>query len=117
MRKLTTIQQKENLNHVFAKDEKGAGGANHEYVVHITPTEDAVITFQNGPRKEQGSVHGLVDQDLLEIVKDRLTGFQEGDFASEYNAKALYHLNKALEAMNQRVEDRIKRNVLGTYNK
>ena len=34
MRKLETIQNNENLNDVFAADEIGPGGANHEY--HIT---------------------------------------------------------------------------------
>ena len=30
MRKLNTIQKRENLNEVFAADEIGPGGANHE---------------------------------------------------------------------------------------
>lgn len=118
---LDTVQKKEKLNVVLATDEVGNGGAHHKYLVvadkHLAQPKEFEINFQKGPRNEEGSTHGVLDQDLLEIVKDRLTGFQEGPFASEYNAKALYHLNKALEAMNQRVEDRIKRNVLGTYKK
>ena len=31
MRKLDTIQKRENLNEIYAIDEKGNGGANHKY--------------------------------------------------------------------------------------
>ena len=34
MRELTTIQKREKLNKVFAVDEKGNGGANHEYSIY-----------------------------------------------------------------------------------
>ena len=76
-----------------------------------------LISFQNGTRKDENSTHGIIDSDLLEIVRDRLIGFQSGEFASEYNAKALEHIEIALMYMNRRVEDRIERNVLGTYKK
>ena len=42
---------------------------------------------------------------------------QAGPFASEYNEKALEHIELALMYLNRRVEDRIERNVLGTNNK
>ena len=119
-RQLETIQTKEKLNMVYACDEKGNGGANHLYqIVSIEGNHDVdvMIRFQNGPRKQPDSIHGVLDTDLLEIVRDRLKCFQEGPFASEYNAEALEHVEKALEAMNRRVEDRIKRNVLGTKQK
>ena len=118
MRKLSTIQKRENLNTVFAVDEIGPGGANHEYAIHANPQEtDArlmgTIQFQKGPRKEEDSIHGVIDSDLLEIVRDRLKAFQDGPFASEYNAQALIHVEEALMWLNRRVEDRIERNVLG----
>ena len=120
-RKLNTIQKVEKLNNVFAVDEPGPGGANHKYAVRSNTTEEAhdyaVIEFQKGPRKEPASVHGVLDTDLLEIVKDRLQGFQSGDFATEDNAKALEHIEIALMYMNKRVMDRYERNVLGTYEK
>lgn len=126
MEKLITIQKREKLNDVYAMDEKGPGGANHQYVVEYTlypvgKTEEtytaATIQFQCGPRKEEESHYGVIDSDLLEIVRHRLQCFQAGPFATEYNAKALEHLEIALMYMNRRVEDRIERNVLGTYNK
>lgn len=126
MEKLVTIQKREKLNDVFAMDEIGPGGANHQYAIEYTlhpvgKVEETytagTIQFQCGPRLEQGSMYGVIDSDLLEIVRHRLQCFQAGPFASEYNAKALEHIEIALMYMNRRVEDRIERNVLGTYNK
>ena len=120
MRELNTIQKREKLNTIYATDEKGNGGANHEYHIVIEAEEDAaydvrIIKFQEGPRKDINSTQGIIDSDLLEIVRDRLKSFQKGPYSSEYNAEALDHIEKALEALNRRVEDRIKRDVLGTY--
>lgn len=122
MRELSTIQKREKLNKVYAVDEKGNGNANHMYQIDLQTVEDgcdlvSYISFQNGARKEENAIHGVLDGDLLEIVRDRLIGFQNGAFASEYNAKALEHIELALMYMNRRVEDRIERNVLGTNNK
>ena len=124
MRELNTIQKREKLNTVYATDEKGSGGANHTYAIHkngentnIENEPLAIIRFQNGARKEWGSIHGVIDTDLLEIVRDRLKGFQSGEFATRENACALTHIEEALMWMNRRVEDRIERKVLGTDEK
>lgn len=125
MRELNTIQKREKLNRVYAIDEKGNGGANHRYEIDCPLGETngfphsnvTIIQFQNGARKLHDSVHGVLDTDLLEIVRDRLKGFQSGEFATRENALALTHIEEALMWMNRRVEDRIERNVLGTNNK
>ena len=127
MEKLTTIQKREKLNDVYAIDDKGNGGASHSYsIVSYEEREEgyvyipetyAVINFQNGARKEDNSIHGVIDSDLIEIVKHRLEAFQKGPFSSRENAITLTHLEEALMWMNRRVEDRIERNVLGTNNK
>lgn len=128
MRELSTIQKREKLNKVYAVDEKGNGNANHLYHINaiietpgLSGKSEAItdwdIQFQNGARQDENAIHGVLDGDLLEIVRDRLIGFQSGAFASEYNAKALEHIELALMYMNRRVEDRIERNVLGTYQK
>jgi hypothetical protein len=125
MEKLITIQKREKLNDVYSVDEKGPGGAHHRYVIcehgetcwqcgNNSEGIMADIQLQCGPRKEEGSIHGVIDTDLLEIVRDRLKSFQDGPFVSEYNTKALEHIEDALMWMNRRVEDRIERNVLGT---
>ena len=120
MEKLSTIQKRENLNDVFICDEAGNGGANHKYLISSADESAdvyAVIQFQNGARKLPESIHGVLDTDLLEIVRHRLQAFQKGQFATRENAVALTHIEEALLWMNKRVEDRIERNVLGTNNK
>ena len=121
MRKLDTIQKRNNLNTVYAVDEPGIGNANHAYQVVVTNYEGHevpyAITFQIGPRKEKDSIHGLLDTDLLEIVRDRLKGFQSGDYPCRENSLALTALENCLLWMNFRVEEREKRGVLGTNNK
>ena len=116
LRKLSTIQKRENLNSVYAADDPGIGNANHKYIV-VCGDESVDISFQNGPRKDPTSMHGILDVDLLEIVRDRLKGFQSGEFACRENAFALTMLEGALMWLNKRVEDRIERQVLGTNNK
>ena len=118
--KLSTIQKREKLNEVLVTDDKGNGGANHRYQIVDVSNPDIVygnIILQNGARKLDNSVHGVLDTDLLEIVRHRLQCFQKGPFATRDNAVALTHVEEALMWMNRRVEDRIERDVLGTNNK
>lgn len=119
--RLSTIQKRNNLNEVFRESGEGPGGAHHVYLVRQPVSEEVAfithIRFQCGPRKEPESDHGLLDTDLLEIVRDRLKSFQSGEFACRENACALTHIEEALMWMNKRVEDRAERGVLGTYQK
>ncbi|NFI06004.1 ABC transporter ATPase [Clostridium botulinum] len=121
MKELSTIQKREKLNKVFATDEIGPGGANHEYVIvsdaGLQVPKEQEIVFQNGARNETNSIAGMIDSDLLEIVRHRLQCFQAGPFSSRENACALTHIEEALMWMNRRVEDRIERNVLGKNEK
>lgn len=129
MRELNTIQKVEKLNHVFADDSHDTvGGAAHHYMISrpsVEPGDDnypdydtfAWVDFQCGARNDENSTIGVLDADLLEIVRDRLKGFQSGEFATDDNAKALEHVEIALMYMNKRVMDRYERNVLGTYEK
>lgn len=117
---LITIQKHNKLNRVFREDEIGPGGAHHEYHIVCADNEHysfPTIMFQKGPRNDEKSIRGVLDTDLLEIVRDRLKSFQAGDFACEENAEALRHIEIALMYMNKRVEDRAERQVLGTNNK
>jgi hypothetical protein len=119
---LSTIQKREKLNTVIVLDDKGNGGAHHKYTIESYDNEDELyrvtdIYFQDGARKLPTSIHGVLDSDLLEIVRHRLQCFQQGEFATRENAIALTHIEEALLWMNKRVEDRIERNVLGTNQK
>lgn len=130
MTALDTIQKENKLNAVYRYGDVGPGGAYHDYAVVMTRsgvTRDgfqvgglitsAKIEFQKGPRTDPDARMGVLDCDLLEIVRDRLAAFQAGPYACEENAQALAHIELALLWMNKRVEDRAKRNVLGTYEK
>lgn len=119
MQKLETIQKRENLNEVYRMGQTGPGGAYHEYMIVSAYGQNILehIQFQNGPRAAQDSVSGVCDQDLLEIVRDRLKAFQAGPYACFQNDRALMYLEQALIQLNERVEDRIKRGVLGTMSK
>jgi hypothetical protein len=111
-------------------DEPGAGGANHLYMVtgfdtetnqsdpfvsrHGQSAKHSTILFQNGPIKEVG-VNGLTQEALVAVVIDRMESFQNGPYACEQNAKALYHLGRALGYLQLRTLQRIARGVEGTH--
>lgn len=123
MEKLSTVQQLGKLNEVYRVGEKGPGGAYHNYMIAKAKENGeespivALIKFQKGPRKSPEARTGVLDTDLIEIVRDRLRSFQEGEFACKENATALGYLEAALSAMNDRVKNRIDRGVLGTEEK
>lgn len=124
MKKLSTIQKRNNLNEVYRVGDIGPGGAYHQYNIVGFPKDEndmgqfqEIIRFQKGPRSEKSSVHGVLDSDLLEIVRDRLCCFQQGEYATRENEMALRHIEEALMWMNKRAEDRAERGVLGTYEK
>lgn len=120
MQKLDTIQKRGNLNEVYRIDEPGPGGAYHKYQIRgDTPygTNLEHISFQKGPRSDREAQHGVLDCDLLEIVRDRLKCFQEGEYACQENDHALLFVEEALKWLNQRVENRIARGVLGKEEK
>lgn len=114
-------------------DEPGAGGANHAYQIEgmdlrynasvpniekYDSDKDQYIDifFQNGPIPEKGT-NGVTHEALLSIVADRLTCFQNGPFANDYNKEALEHVWNALAALKRRTEERLARAVEGTHQK
>lgn len=117
---------------ITVKDQPGAGGANHLYVVagfntqtnasdpftarHGKPAEYATILFQNGPIGEVG-INGLTQEVLLAIVVDRLRSFQAGQFACRENAIALTKIEEAMHWLQQRTLRRMRAGVEGTHGK
>jgi hypothetical protein len=103
---------------VAVTDEPGSGGANHMYEVSgykgKSGANSVLIEFQNGPINEAG-VNGLTHEVLLAIVADRLRSFQQGPFASRYNALALTHIEDAQNWLNRRTLERMRRGVEGTH--
>ena len=106
---------------VVAVDEKGQGNANHEYIIKAVSVGDVSgrlgeVHFQNGPIKEAG-VNGVMNEDLIAIVIDRMFGFQSGDYACDDNEMALQSLEAALGFLNHRTKKREDRGVEGTHEK
>ena len=104
---------------IVATDEKGAGGAYHEYSIW-TKTGDfdyydqklCQISFQNGGMQEAG-INGIHNEHLIAILMHRLRCFQDGPFPSEYNADAFEGLRTARLSLEARTRDRINRGVEG----
>lgn len=120
MEKLSTIQKRNNLNAVYRTGDPDPGGAYHDYDIYPAEGSEvalACIEFQKGARLDPEARQGILDCDLLEIVRDRIRSFQNGPYATKENELALFHIESALLWMNKRVEDRAERNVLGTMQK
>lgn len=93
------------------------GNSSHLYLVSELGREDAEnhadIEFQHGPVKEVG-INGITNEVLIEIVLDRLAGFQSGKFACLANANAIHCFREGLGHLMGRTADRIARGVEGT---
>lgn len=115
---------------VTVKDEQGAGGANHLYMIegfntasnasdpftqrHGAPAQHATILFQNGPINEVG-VNGVTHEVLLAILADRLRAFQAGPYSCRENAIALTKIDEARMWLQSRTLARMARGVEGTH--
>lgn len=113
MRKINTIQKRENLNQLHSLDDM-PGRAPAVYTVSRGDKIIQDIRFQKGPRGEEGSKAGVLSTDLLEIARDQLMQFQKEGLACKENNEALRHIEESLMWLNKRVEDRIEREVLGS---
>lgn len=132
MREITSHRVEGDTNDglkIEVRDEPGPGGANHAYFItgmdfrkndawndvgdaQVPEHARCEIVFQCGGIPENG-VNGMTHEALLAIVIDRLERFQDGPFASQYNATALQNAREALRALQKRTLDRIKRGVEG----
>lgn len=90
--------------------------APHAYTVHAVE-DDALlckIHFQEGPIKECG-VNGVCNEDLINMVIDRLEHFQDSEFRCRENAVAITKLEEALLWLRKRTMGREQRGVEGTH--
>lgn len=88
----------------------------HVYAVDLGDGEPVIINFQSGPVKEVG-VNGVQNEDLLEILIDRLEYLQaekNGMFACKENKMALLNLKDADKWQKARTAKRVSRGVEGT---
>ena len=96
--------------------DESAFGVNHAFGIYHEGESDGVkfttIEFQKGPVKEFG-INGITEEVLLEIIIDRLEGFQKTEFCTGLNRDALTNLYAALGSLNDRTALRILRGVEG----
>jgi hypothetical protein len=115
MGRVRTVQGGDGDRQIFSEGRKGPGGAYHQYAVGLignVPGIVAQIKFQKGCARKKGW-NGCTNEDLLNVVRDRLECFQAGPFPCKENDRALVHVQRALKALNKRTADRKKRNVEG----
>lgn len=98
------------------RDDK-AGRASHKYKVFFAGKIVADIQFQHGPRSNESSKRGLLDEAILAILLDRFDGFLEGPYSCAETIETHKHLTAALDAIKKRANDRAARNVLGRNEK
>ena len=98
------------------REKETSFNAPHNYEVRSSDFGELlnIIHFQEGPIDEVG-INGVMNENLIVMVMDRLEHFQDSEYACEENELALKHLDLALEAMNKRTIDRIDRGVEGTH--
>ncbi|PFF33210.1 hypothetical protein CN335_21335 [Bacillus thuringiensis] len=63
------------------------------------------IKFQEGPIQENG-VNGAQIEDVIDMLVDRLQGFQQGGFPCRENALAITKLEEARLWLNERTRKR-----------
>jgi hypothetical protein len=73
-----------------------------------------VIKFQEGTVEEVG-VNGVQIEDIIDILVERLQGFQNGGFPCRENALAITHLQEAQNWLYRRTMERKKQGVEGKY--
>ena len=98
---------------------KGSGGAVTEYIIRRKKYGGNLgyIKFQEGGIKDHMDVNGVTNENLLQIVIDRLRCFQKGKYPCEENECALAYCNNALKMLELRTKERIQRGVEGKETK
>jgi hypothetical protein len=79
-----------------------------------------VVNWQDGPRGQEGTdelaePNGAFVEDVIYAALQRLEFFEDSKYKSEYNARAIKHLKRAIEALYERSNERGARNVLGKH--
>jgi hypothetical protein len=76
------------------------------------------ISWQNGPLgrgEDRKEPNGAFVEDIINVIKDRLEFYQQGEFASKFNERALTALAIASFELENRTMDRESRGVEGTH--
>ena len=79
-----------------------------DFLYYINSNEGKLlgsVMLQDGPVGQEGTLDGIYDADLLEIVRDRLRAMQKSNQACDYNARALTHIEEALYQLKLKKEN------------
>lgn len=78
------------------------------------PVDFIDIKFQEGTVEDNG-VNGAQIEDVIDVLVDRLIGFQKGNFPCRENALAITHLQEAQNWLYRRTMEREKQGVEGRH--
>lgn len=98
---------------VMAMDERGPGGAHHEYHFFNGDEEVGYLQFQKWPRNEPGSTPGVLTVAVLAALVDIQQDFDRGPYPSELGRQAGEKMKSAMKLLKRRADERAERGVLG----
>ena len=118
MRELKDDQLTNKYTRVF-HEEDYTSKAPHHFEVYTdrgepVPKLVGKVDFQEGPIKEAG-VNGVMDEDLLVMIKCRLEHFNQTEFRCKENSMSITKIEEALLWLRKRTMDREDRGVEGTH--
>jgi len=96
-----------NLNTEKQESLDGSASSIHDEAGYIN------IKFQCGSIKEHG-VNGTSIENVLDLLKVRLEGFQKGPFRCRTNALAITKIEEAIMWLEERTKIRIEQGIEGT---
>lgn len=107
-------ERTEKATATVSRGKRGNGGAPFEYRLDVFDGVQGIqkyIDFQQGNMDQ--NINGVLGDQLIAVVIDRLEYFQEGPFACHHNAMMLNHLRQALAWSDERQRERRSRSVAG----
>ncbi|MCH5199006.1 MAG: hypothetical protein J1E34_08880 [Oscillospiraceae bacterium] len=105
MEKLRPIDNRDTLNEVVRTGKPDKNGAYHTYVIQraLYPVGESAYTkilaeirFQQGMPGAEIYEDGVIECNLLEIVRDRLISLKQVSFGAREIEKSLTHIEEAL---------------------
>lgn len=81
-------------------------------IIAIPKNQYIYIKFQEGAIQENG-VNGTQIEDVINVLIERLEGFQKGDFSCRENALAITKLEEARMWLNERTRKRKEKGIEG----
>lgn len=113
--KKVMVDDTHKYTNVVADGYIGPGNAHHRYTIQDKKGEVlGTLSFQDGPIKESG-INGVMDENLIAIVIDRMKGFQSGKFQCYENGVTLSKLQSALVMLKERTKKREAAGKEGTH--